>query len=170
MTPDAWAPLIYSLLLLILGFGLILLEIFVIPGINIFGIVGFITMCAGVWFAYAKLGTGSAAAVAVLGLGGTFVLVRLLIRVRAWHRIVLDADTGKNQGYDSSAPGLEDLNGLSGEALTPLRPAGRAKIGERIIDVVTEGDFVSTGEPIEVVEIGGNRVVVQKSVYKGEPG
>ncbi len=170
MTPEAWAPLIYSLLLLILGFGLILLEIFVIPGVNIFGIVGFCTMSAGVWYAYAKLGTGSAAVVAVLGLGGTFLLVRLLIRVRAWHRIVLDTDTGKSRGYDSSAPGLADLNGLSGEALTPLRPAGRAKIGDRIIDVVTEGDFVSTGEPIEVVEIGGNRVVVQKSADKGEFG
>ncbi len=170
MTPDSWAPLIYSLLLLILGFGLILLEIFVIPGINIFGIVGFCAMSAGVWYAYAKLGTGSAAAVAVLGLGGTFLLVRLLMRVRAWHRIVLDTDTGKDRGYDSSAPGLADLNGLSGEALTPLRPAGRAKIGERIIDVVTDGDFVSTGEPIEVVEIGGNRVVVQKSADKGELG
>jgi membrane-bound serine protease (ClpP class) len=170
LTPDTWAPLIYALLLLIIGFGLILLEIFVIPGINIFGIVGFVTMCAGVWYAYAKLGTGYAAVVAVLGLGGTFVLVRLLIRVRAWHRIVLDAETGQEQGYDSSAPGLADLNGLSGEALTPLRPAGRAKFGERVIDVVTEGDFVSTGEPIEVVEIGGNRVVVQKLTDKGEAG
>ena len=170
MTPEAWAPLIYALLLLILGFGLILLEIFVIPGINIFGIVGVLTMGAGVWYAYARLGTGSAAAVAVIGLGGTFLLVRLLIRVRAWHRIVLDTDTGRDQGYDSSAPGLEALTGLRGQALTPLRPAGRAQIGDRIIDVVTEGDFVSTGEPIEVIEIGGNRVVVQKSVHKGEPG
>ena len=170
MTPETWAPLIYALLLLILGFGLTLLEIFVIPGVNIFGIVGFATMCAGVWYAYAKLGTGSAAAVAVLGLAGSALLVRLLIRVRAWHRIVLDAETGRKQGYDSSAPGLAEFNGLSGEALTTLRPAGRAKFGERVIDVVTEGDFVSSGELIEVVEIGGNRVVVQKLADKGESG
>ena len=32
---------VYSLALLVLGFVLVLLEIFVIPGINIFGIVGF---------------------------------------------------------------------------------------------------------------------------------
>jgi membrane-bound serine protease (ClpP class) len=168
LTPESWAPLIYALLLLMLGFSLILLEIFVIPGINIFGIVGFLTMCAGVWYAYARLGTATAAVVAVLGLAGTALLVRLLIRVRAWHRIVLDAETSKQQGYDSSAPGLAELAGLSGESLTPLRPAGRAKFGERIVDVVTAGDFVSTGELIEVVEIGGNRVVVQKLADKGE--
>ncbi len=153
---------------MILGFSLILLEIFVIPGVNIFGIAGFFTMCAGVWYAYAKATPGAAALVAVLGLAGSVVLVRLLIRVRAWHRIVLDAETSKKQGYDSSAPGLTELSGLAGEALTPLRPAGRAKFGERIVDVVTEGDFVVTGEPIEVVEIGGNRVVVQKLADKGE--
>ena len=35
-----WA---YSLALLVLGFALVLLEIFVIPGFNIFGVVGFLT-------------------------------------------------------------------------------------------------------------------------------
>ena len=47
---------IYALALLVLGFVLVLLEIFVIPGLNIFGIIGFIAAVAGVVFAYIKMG------------------------------------------------------------------------------------------------------------------
>ena len=39
---------IYALALLVLGFVLVLMEIFVIPGLNIFGIVGFLTAVAGI--------------------------------------------------------------------------------------------------------------------------
>ncbi|MGB1719185.1 MAG: NfeD family protein, partial [Candidatus Latescibacterota bacterium] len=49
-----------------------------------------------------------------------------------------------------------------GTALTPLRPAGRAQLGERAVDVVTEGGFVERGAAVEVVRVAGNRVVVHK--------
>ena len=155
-------PWFYAFILLVLGFCLILLEIFVIPGFNIFGIFGFLTMCAGVGYAYVKLGLGPAVAVAALALLGTVFLVRMLIRARAWQRMVLESETSREQGYDSSRPDLNTLVGQSGETLTALRPSGRAQFGERIVDVVTEGDFVSTGDSVEVLTVEGNRVVVQK--------
>jgi membrane-bound serine protease (ClpP class) len=155
-------PWIFAFTLLVLGFCLILLEIFVIPGFNIFGIFGFLTMCAGVGYAYVKLGLGPAVAVAALALVGTVFLVRLLIRARAWQRMVLESETSRELGYDSSRPDLSALVGQSGETLTSLRPSGRAQFGDRIVDVVTEGDFVSTGDPVEVLTVEGNRVVVQK--------
>ena len=155
-------PWIYACTLLVLGFCLILLEIFVIPGFNIFGILGFLTMCAGVGYAYVKLGLGPAVAAAAMALLGTFILLRMLIRARAWQRMVLESDTSRERGYDSSRPDLNVLVGQNGETLTALRPSGRAQFGERIVDVVTEGDFVSTGDPVEVLTVEGNRVVVQK--------
>ena len=155
----AW---IYAISLLILGFVLVLLEIFVIPGFNIFGIVGFLTVCAGVGYAYLNMGFGAAAAVAGLGLVSTAVLVRQMIRVRAWKRLVLESDTSRASGYDSVDPGREDLVGQRGEALTPLRPAGRARFEERMVDVVSEGSFIGRGEMIEVLQVAGNRVVVQR--------
>ncbi|MGB4213854.1 MAG: NfeD family protein [Dethiobacteria bacterium] len=47
--------------------------------------------------------------------------------------------------------------------MTPLRPAGSARIGERRIDVVSEGEFIAAGVPVKVVLVEGSRVVVQKS-------
>ena len=156
-------PWIYAIGLLILGFVLILLEIFVIPGFNIFGISGFVTVCLGVAFAYYKLGTVPAILVGFLGLAGTGALIWLLLRNRAWQRLVLETETDRESGYHSAPVGLrlEELVSQAGIAVTPLRPSGRAKFGEQLVDVVTEGNFVDPGAQVEVLSVNGNRVVVQ---------
>ena len=45
-------------------------------------------------------------------------------------------------------------------ATTFLRPAGKAEFGERVIDVVTEGDYIEKGSKVKILAIKGNRVVV----------
>lgn len=154
-------PWVYAIGMLILGFALILLEVFVIPGFNIFGILGFATVCGGVYIAYVKLGTAAAAAVGLLAVVGTVVLIWLLVRNRAWQRLVLETETDRASGYDSAPAGLADLVSESGVAMTPLRPSGRVQFGDQFVDVVTEGDFIETGARVEVLSVNGNRVVVQ---------
>ncbi len=155
-------PWIYSVCLLVLGFALILLEIFVIPGVNIFGILGFGTVCIGVYFAYTTLGAGAAITIGLLGIGGTVVLVWLMIRNRAWERIVHVGKTDRASGFDSSTGESGDLLGAVGLAATALRPSGRARFDERIVDVVTDGGFIAAGTAVEVLEIHGNRIVVHE--------
>lgn len=155
-------PWVYSIGLLILGLVLILLEVFVIPGMNIFGVLGFGTVCIGILFAYTKLGAGAALVVGLFGIGGTVGLVWLMIRNRAWNRIVHDSQTDRASGFDSSTGEFEDLLGAIGTAQTTLRPSGRACFEERIVDVVTDGEFIADGTAIEVLEIHGNRIVVHE--------
>jgi membrane-bound serine protease (ClpP class) len=52
--------------------------------------------------------------------------------------------------------------GRQGVAMTVLRPAGRAQIGDDFVDVVSEGPFISAGRKIEVLSVSGNRVVVRE--------
>ncbi len=101
-------PWIYSVGLLVLGLVLVLLEIFVVPGFNIFGILGFGTVCLGVLFAYNRLGPEAAAVIGVLGFSGTGALVWLLIRNRAWQRMVREDRTDRASGYDSATGEQED--------------------------------------------------------------
>ena len=155
-------PWVYAIGMLILGFALILLEILVIPGINIFGILGFATVCVGVAFAYDRLGTSAAVGVGLLAVAGTTALVWLMVRNRAWQRLVLDSETDRASGFDTAPAGLAGLVSESGVAQTPLRPSGRAQFGEQFVDVVTEGDFIDSGTRIEVLSVNGNRVVVQE--------
>ena len=41
---------------------------------------------------------------------------------------------------------------MKGTALSVLRPSGKAKFAEQIVDVVTEGEFISSGTPISIVQ------------------
>jgi len=84
----------------------------------------------------------------------------LMVRNRAWQRMVLERQTDRASGYTSAPASLEDLVASTGVALTPLRPAGRAQFDEQIVDVVTEGDFIESGDPVEVLAVHGNRIVV----------
>ena len=66
---------------------------------------------------------------------------------------------------DRSGNNLEvqgrSLVGLLGTTVTPLRPAGIALLGGRRIDVVSQGEFVASGESVAVVSQAGHRVVVR---------
>jgi membrane-bound serine protease (ClpP class) len=50
---------------------------------------------------------------------------------------------------------------MPGTALSPLRPAGVASFDGRRTDVVSQGEFIESGEPLEVVRDEGTRVVVK---------
>jgi len=45
-----------------------------------------------------------------------------------------------------------------------LRPTGKAKFRDAIVDVVAEGDFLDKGTKIEIIEIHGKRVVVRENI------
>jgi membrane-bound serine protease (ClpP class) len=52
--------------------------------------------------------------------------------------------------------------GDTGTALTYLRPSGKADINDEMIDVITQNQFLEKGTPVKVIEIRGNRIVVDR--------
>ena len=114
------------------------------------------------WSTSRTLLAGAAVGVGLVAVAGTAALVWLMVRNRAWQRLVLDSETDRASGFDTAPAGLAGLVSESGVAQTPLRPSGRAQFGEQFVDVVTEGDFIDSGTRIEVLSVNGNRVVVQE--------
>ena len=49
-----------------------------------------------------------------------------------------------------------------GVADSPLRPAGKARIGDSFVDVIADGAFIDKGANVRIVKIEGNRVVVRE--------
>ena len=68
---------------------------------------------------------------------------------------------GSTQNAPDAQP-LTDLVGQQGRSITPLRPAGAALIGSRRVDVVTEGKFVAPDMPVKVIQVEGNRIIVEQ--------
>jgi len=54
------------------------------------------------------------------------------------------------------------LVGASGKTITDLRPAGKATINNERLEVISEGDFISSGTEVKVLRIQGNYLVVTK--------
>jgi membrane-bound serine protease (ClpP class) len=55
------------------------------------------------------------------------------------------------------APAVGDV----GRADSALRPAGRARFGHRMLDVMTDGDFIAPGTPVQITSISGRRIFVE---------
>jgi len=159
--------------LIIFGVGIVLVgvEVFLIPGFGLFGVVGGLGILAGLYLSLmGSLPTSADFARAGLVLSTTV----LLIAVTAWvmirtlpgssrlakSGIFLLQRTDRSIGYES-APSRRDLVGVAGKAITDLRPSGTGLFGDERIDVVSESEWITEGTPIRIVRAEGYRHVVR---------
>jgi membrane-bound serine protease (ClpP class) len=159
--------------IIIFGVGLALLgvEVFLIPGFGLFGILGAVGMLAGLYLSLmGSLPTSADFTRAGLVLTTTL----LLIVVTAWvmirslpgssrlakSGIFLLQRTDRAIGYESAEP-RRDLIGVAGKAITDLRPSGTGLFGDERIDVVSESEWITEGTPIRIVSAEGYRHVVR---------
>jgi membrane-bound serine protease (ClpP class) len=160
-----------ELLLLALGVMLLALEMFVIPGFGIAGVVGIAALVAGLTLSLVGAGATAAlvlAAVArvalslLLAIAGAVVFMRLLPHLPYARRLVLDTGLGAGAGYVSTPDTDRGWVGKRGTVVAPLRPAGIAELEGERVDVVSQGEFIEAGTPVEVVRVDGNRIVVRR--------
>ena len=65
--------------------------------------------------------------------------------------------------HSASTGPASALLGSTGVAETNLRPSGTGRFGDRLVDVVTEGDLIERGAPIKITQVQGARVVVEQA-------
>jgi membrane-bound serine protease (ClpP class) len=88
------------------------------------------------------------------------ILGRYLPKSALFRRMELAAATSAAEGYTASRGEAKSLLGATGVAETNLRPSGKGRFGEQLVDVVTEGDLIERGAPITILKVEGSRVVV----------
>lgn len=173
---------------LLVAAGLLLLwaELAVFPGFGIAGVLGGVALGAGLLLALAGAGSVAAAveraavalgAALVLAAGAGALLLRFAPVTRLGPGLVLKDRVGAGRRpagpSPSASPGASpgSLRGATGVALSDLRPAGFARVdgpaGAARVDVVTGGEYVAAGEPVEVVADEGYRRVVRRLNTQG---
>jgi membrane-bound serine protease (ClpP class) len=160
-----------ELLLVLAGLVLLAVEAFVLPGFGLAGILGGTAVLAALVLSMVGPGhttqflmiTGTRVGFAmVLAIGIGLLLMRWLPRLPFGRQLVLDTAMDSAQGYVSAPQADTLLLGRRGRAATPLHPAGIAEIDGQRVDVVSDGEPVDSGEPVEVIRVDGNRVVVRR--------
>ncbi|MCH2474623.1 MAG: nodulation protein NfeD [Gemmatimonadetes bacterium] len=158
---------------LIVGAGLVLLgiEAFIVPGFGIFGVAGIVAILAGLYMSllgniptmpdFTRAAWVLTSSMLLL-IGSAWALIRTLPSSSrlAESGIFLLAKTTSATGYES-AEVRSDLVGKHGTAITDLRPAGTALVGDERIDVVSESEWISAGTPVKILSAEGYRHIVR---------
>jgi membrane-bound serine protease (ClpP class) len=165
---------IFEILIFIVGVILLLLEIFVIPGFGIFGILGISFIIGGLFLGMLSDfemidWTMISAAIIQLAATLTFTFIVILILLKflpkstMLNKLILQDKVEAKSGYADKEM-FPDIIGVVGIALTDLRPSGAAMINGKRIDVVSEGDYINHGSEIIVKLAEGSKIVVIKKV------
>ena len=143
------------IMLYAIGLLLVALDVLVIPT-HVVGVVGICCVFASLVMVFRnhppQFGIGMVVLTLVMG----FILARVVVS-----RFTLRDSQQVEAGYVATDPALPELCGRQGVAATILRPAGKATIDGKRVDVVTRGELLEADTPVLVIEVQGNRVVVR---------
>jgi membrane-bound ClpP family serine protease len=167
-----------EVLLFVAGVVCIAMEIFVIPGLGAFGIGGAVLLVVSIvlasqtfviprnsyeWgqlpsslFMVVAAGTGALASLAVMR--------RFLTHAPLFRRVSLEApDTKRAEeiDYREALVHLEHLVGKRGLTTTQLTPSGKARFGDDLIDVISDGEVIPKGTDVYVTNVRGSEVRVR---------
>ena len=179
-----------EIILLFAGIILLLIEFILLPGFGIAGILGTVFLLGGLFGMLIKNAPDQlpwpegpedwgALTDGVLGLTCGFVgfavlawiLSRYLPKLRFMSGLILVptpvTTAGPAMRISLTAPPESTERGLRigdiGEVTFPLRPAGKARFGDAVVDVVATAEFLGRGARVEIIEIHGTRVVVRNA-------
>lgn len=173
-----------EIILFLVGLVCVALELFVFPGFGVFGMSGILLILTSIvmashtfiWptqeYEYREMGytlLQVTAAMVAVG-GGAVVLARYFPSLPLFNRLVLKPEPWSGASVEDPAvkPPVEGFDsfayliGETGRTTTVLRPTGKARFGEMLIDVTADGFFIEPDSLVEVIDVQGSRVIVKQ--------
>jgi len=172
----------WEVLLIIVGLILIAVEIFLIPGFGVTGILGGVLVLVGTvgaivpnapdkwpvpttdlgWsmFGDAAFALGVAFVAALVAMP---ILSRFLPRIPVVSRLVIGPAQAATDAPVSDASPMQGIRvGDTGVVIGMCRPVGKVRVGDEIVDAMTEGGIIEAGGRVRVMRREGNRLVVER--------
>jgi membrane-bound serine protease (ClpP class) len=171
-----------EIMLFVVGLICLGLELFVFPGYGVFGMSGVLLVLVSVvmashtfvWptqeYEYKEMGKTLIRILVILFsvLAGAVAFGRYFPSLPFFNRMVLKADAEDADALAFGAkplmdadPALTFLLGETGRTTTVLRPIGKARFGELLVEVTADGAYIEPDRLVEVVEVHGSRVIVK---------
>lgn len=153
---------VLTVILLIIGFGLVFLEMH-IPGFGIPGVIGAIFLVLAVVLTAQNFAQALVMALVILAILGIMlgVVLTFFTKGKLFKPLILSDEQKKEHGYISSSD-LDYLLGKRGIAITDLRPAGSVDINGVKFDVISDGEYISVGTKVEIFKVSGVKLLVKK--------
>lgn len=174
----------WEIIAIIVGLLFLAIEAFVVPGFGFFGIVGLVSLFAGILWTFIPAGSSltnpntqqdlmGAIVTVLLGSFSAGIIIwlisRNLDRIPIFDKLILASASGigaepREQSVFSAMLGDEPTlqPGNTGTTTTDLRPSGQADILGNLTDVVAEFGYIEAGTPIRVTAVESFRIVVDR--------
>lgn len=144
--------------LILIGLLFIVLEILVIPGQGVFGIIGLIVMAIGIYQTYKVYDNTAGHIVLASSFGLSVISLVISLRSKTWKKMMLSSKiNSKVNIIDEQNIKIGDI----GKSISRLAPSGKALINNEYYEVRTNGEFVDQSKEIEVIEIEYNKIIVK---------
>lgn len=150
--------ILFIILLILFGLGLILIEIIFLPGL-ITGIIGFIMCGAGIFWMYSSQGSPAGNITLLSSITLALVMSIFVFKSRAWNRFSLkDQLRGKSSDLTSLSLQVGDM----GQTLSALRPSGTVLINNQKVEATSNGEFIDAHQNIEITKVLTNKILVKR--------
>ncbi len=150
--------LAFVICLIIIGLILVYIELFLLPGVFIVGILGGASMVIGVYLSYDFFGkTGGHITLSIS-------VLALIISMILGYRQITSNKWTLNKTIDGKVKRVETGNisvGDKGVAFSAIKPTGKAVIGGERMEVYSLGEFIEKNIEIEVSKIEPNKIFVK---------
>jgi membrane-bound ClpP family serine protease len=145
------------ILLITIGVLFLLLEILVIPGTTLAGILGFGLLFVGIWQAYASKGITEGHITLATTVLITIITLYFSFKAGTWKRMALNTTVDSKM---DQLDGIEIHDGDTGISVSRLAPSGKALINNEIVEVHTYGEFIDQEKDIRVISVKDNKIIV----------
>src|SRR5262245_10104403 len=160
----------WALLFIVIGFFLLVAEVFIPSGGILFILSIFLIGLGIVTIFYLPESQGGGTMPGLIALGAVFLLIPVVVAAGFYYwprtpfgkRFFLTSP--EEEATMASMPEyleLEPLRGQMGKTVTPLRPSGVTLIEGHLVDTKTEGIFVEAGQWVRVVDVRAGQVTVR---------
>ena len=147
------------IILCLLGLILILVEIFLIPGITITAIAGTAFTIGGIYYAFSRLGAGAGfltLIISIILIGVSFIY---LVKSKT-----LDKTIGLKADIDSSVASDDHLSisvGDIGRTISRLNPIGKMKVNNITIEAKSLDEFIDEDVEVVVLKVTPTQLIVK---------
>lgn len=150
-----WSVII---ILILVGLLMLILEVLVIPGSGVAGIVGFVLMAAGIWLAYTRESVEAGHITLAVTLGINLIGLVLALRSKTWKKAMLETKiVGK-----SGSLNIGDLKvGDKGKTVSRCAPMGKAVFNDKFFEVSAMAEFIDENSTIEIIKISENKIFIK---------
>ena len=153
--------LLLPLILQLVGVVVVIAEI-ILPSGGILSIVALGVFGYSLFVVFSEISMTAGFAFVVADLVLIPVLVILGLKLLARSPVTLRKTLSREKGVSSQPSDLDSYIDMQGTAVTDLRPAGKAIINGKRVDVVTRGEYFEKDAMIIVTAVTANQIIVRK--------